>query len=125
MQVMVLRPGKKLEVTNIENILEELQRLVEGYIEYVPIDILSEKNIEIIVNDEGKINGLEASLAIGHKGNIVDVICGNAIFISSKQTRKGIENDSLNEDQIIYIKDLLSKNVAVTIYGDVIPVIEI
>lgn len=124
-QVMVKRPNENLEILNIEDNLEELQSIVEGYIEYVPVNKLSEKNIEIIVNDEGKINGLEASLAIGHKGNIVDVICGNAIFISFKKTRKGIESDSLNEDQIIYIKDLLSKNAAVTTYGDIIPVIEI
>lgn len=48
------KPGEGPKIVDVENTLEALQRHVEGYIETVTIA----QDAVIIVNDEGRINGM-------------------------------------------------------------------
>jgi len=63
--------------------LEEMQKCVEGYIEML---WLKDGKI-LIVNEEGKIDGLpvndQASIIVNDQG-IYDIIVGNALLIDSK-----------------------------------------
>ena len=59
-------------MTYIENNLETMQKIVEGYIETTGID-----NLVIICNEEGKIKGLKDNILLGNDhlvGTII--ICG-------------------------------------------------
>ena len=107
MKVLVLSNGE-LKEKNIENTLEELQKIVEGYIE---IPFLSEKfyenNIDIIINEEGKlIDGLKPEIAVVKAGTnqILDLVYGNCIFASHDEEGN---TTALNNKQIeIVLKEL-------------------
>ena len=83
MKVLVLSNGQ-LELKDIPNTLDALQKIVGGYIE-IPYmgNELYENGIDIIINDEGKlIEGMNKEIAVVEKatGKVLDVIFGNCIF---------------------------------------------
>lgn len=107
MKVLVLSDGK-LEEKEIKSGLEELQKIVGGYIE---IPFLSKKffnnDIDIIINEEGKlIDGMKAEIAIVNEqhGNILDIIYGNCIFASHDDEGNTI---GLNAEQIEIVRNEL------------------
>ena len=65
MRVLILSNGE-LKEKEINNTLEELQKIVGGYIEIPFISKVFRDNIiDVIINEEGKyIEGLEPSIAI-------------------------------------------------------------
>ena len=90
------RPYKKV----IVNSLETMQEIVGGYIEFFQI----RHDILLVINEEGKINGLDENFAIisfpnNRESILHDIICGNGFFVSSK----GEEFESLNEEQERFI----------------------
>lgn len=99
MKVLVLSNGE-LKEREIGNELEDLQKIVGGYIEIPYLGDKFQKNvIDVIINEEGKlIEGMKPEIAIinEEKGNIVDVVYGNCIFAS--HDREG-ETIALNEEQ--------------------------
>lgn len=72
-------------VTNISTTLANLQNIVEGPIEQVPImnETKDRAGMCIICNEEGKLRGLVPSIRIGH-GALLDVIVGTSIIIGVK-----------------------------------------
>ena len=74
---IIKRPDEEFgHVTNISTRLENLQKIVEGHIQYVPIC----EGTAILCNEEGKILGLEPNFTIG-SGITRDVIVGTVIVI--------------------------------------------
>ena len=66
--------------------LEELQKIVEGYIEILP---LSSTQI-MVVNEEGKLNGMpynHLATLTAYMAGIKDVIMGNVLVCDSKMVR--------------------------------------
>ena len=61
-KVVVLEPGKEARIAEIDNSLESMQSFVGGYIE--PFYPVAEEDVCIIVNEEGKINGMELNRAV-------------------------------------------------------------
>ena len=107
MKVLVLSNGE-LKETEIGTELEDLQKIVGGYIE---IPFLSHKfrdnGIDTIINEEGKfIEGLKAEIAIVNEenGNILDIVYGNCIFASHDEEGETI---GLNEAQIQIVTEEL------------------
>lgn len=99
MKVLVLSNGE-LKQQEINNTLEDLQKIVGGYIE---IPFLSQKflehDIDIIINEEGKfIDGLKPEIAVVKEetGTILDLVMGNCVFASHDTEGETIE---LNEKQ--------------------------
>ena len=85
MKVLVLSNGE-LKEKEINNTLEELQKIVGGYIE-IPFlsKVFFENEIDIIINEEGKfIEDCKPEIAVVKKGTntILDVVMGNCIFAS-------------------------------------------
>lgn len=106
-KVLVLNKGK-LEEQNICNTLEELQKIVGGYIE---IPYLSKRfmkyDIDMIINDEGKyIEGLAPEIAVvGKETNaILDVVYGNCVFTSHDTQGNTV---GLNNEQIKVVMEEL------------------
>ena len=107
MKVLVLSNGE-LKETEIGTELEDLQKIVGGWIE---IPFLSHKfldnGIDVIINEEGKfIEGLKAEIAIVDEkhGNILDIVYGNCIFASHDEEGETI---GLNEAQIQIVTEEL------------------
>lgn len=69
---------------------DELREFVGGYIEIVPLK--NEKQI-LVVNEEGKLNGLPVNalatnaLALSYQPRITDVIVGDALLCDSDMVR--------------------------------------
>lgn len=107
MKVLVLSNGE-LKEQEIGNELEDLQKIVGGYIE---IPFLSQKfldnGIDTIINEEGKlIEGMKAEIAIvdEKRGNILDIVYGNCIFASHDEAGETI---GLTEKQMQIVTEEL------------------
>ena len=100
MKVMVLSNGE-LKQQDIGTGLEELQKIVGGYIEIPFLSrVFRDHAIDMIINEEGKlIEGLKAEIAIVDEehGNILDIVYGNCIFASHDDEGETV---GLNEGQI-------------------------
>jgi hypothetical protein len=100
MKVMVLSNGE-LKQQDIGTGLEELQKIVGGYIEIPFLSrVFNDHAIDMIINEEGKfIEGLKAEIAIVDEehGNILDIVYGNCIFASHDNEGETV---GLNEGQI-------------------------
>lgn len=114
MKVLVLR-NSKLEAKEIDNTLEELQKIVGGYIE---IPYLSKRfndnGIDVIINEEGKfIEGLKPEIAVidGTTKQIVDIINGSCVFVSHDEEGNTIE---LNDKQMKIVMEELRMEATLT-----------
>ena len=74
-EVILVQPMREAQVIEIDNDLESMQELVDGYIEeYMPF----EDDIAIVCNEEGKMLGLPPNRAIyDQDGHMQEVICGS------------------------------------------------
>ena len=72
MKVIIKEPGHMPRQIVIDKSLHTLQELVGGYIEHVGVN----EKIGMIINEEGKFNGLEPNFKFRE-----DFIMGNAIFV--------------------------------------------
>lgn len=107
MKVLVLNNGE-LKVQEIGTELEDLQKIVGGYIE-IPFlgETFFENEIDVIINEEGKlIQGLKAEIAIVNEeqGKIIDIVYGNCIFASHDDEGNTI---GLTEEQIKIVNNEL------------------
>lgn len=114
MKVLVLSNGI-LEEKEIKNTLEELQKIVGGYIE---IPFLSktffEHGVDVIINEEGKfIEGLKPEIAVIKNGTnqVLDLVMGNCIFASHDEEGNTTE---LNDKQIKVVKEELQIEVGLS-----------
>ena len=71
-KVLLVPVGKEPTEITIQNELSALQNAVKGYIEYYPIA----SEINLIVNEEGKINGMEGNRLVGN-----EIICGDFLVV--------------------------------------------
>ena len=71
MKVLVIEPHKKPYTQEVEHTLGNLQRIVGGLIEPIYLD-----DVAIVVNEEGKINGLPFNRAMRDENKrILDLLC--------------------------------------------------
>lgn len=114
MKVLVLS-NNELKEKEIENTLEELQKIVGGYIEFPLISHRFKENIiDAIINEEGKfIEGLKPEIAIidGKTKQVLDVVFGNCIFASHDKEGNTI---ALNDEQIKIIMQELQLDINIT-----------
>ena len=94
LEVIWVQPMKEAQVIEMENNLDSMKALVDGYIEeYMPF----EDNAAIVCNEEGKILGLPLNRAIyDEDGRLQDVICGS--FFICHAPPECEEYESLPED---------------------------
>ena len=104
-KVAIKEPGKELEIKEISDDLETLQKIVGGMIEsFYPMENLEENGIVIFGNDEGKLNNPQSNFWLYNKQ---DCFCGTAIFF--KDDEEG-GMDSLQENDILEIRKFLENN---------------
>lgn len=91
MRAIIKRPDEQYGyVTNVSTSLQNLQRIVGGHIEVVPLPFLGE-GVVLICNEEGKLQDLTPSQYIAE---LHDAVCGEFLVIGSK----GEELDDLQLD---------------------------
>ena len=88
MRILKVEPGKLPQAKLIDNTLEAMQAEVEGLIDIVPAG----RGMVLVVNDEGKLNGMQPNRWIGD-----DIICGP--FFVAAEGENG-ELKSLNYTQL-------------------------
>ena len=93
-KVVLLEPDKYAKVAEIGTSLEELQAVVDGFIEpFYPFD----EEVCIVCNDEGKIAGMPLNRGVYDKDkNLLDIIAGTAFICSCRDENFG----SLTDEQI-------------------------
>ena len=79
MTVLLIEPEARPKVVTMEPGLNSLQEAVGGWIEAVyPFD----DPVALIVNEEGKLNGLPLNRALRHQdGEVYDVLAGNILVV--------------------------------------------
>ena len=114
MKVLVLSNGEVKE-KEISNTLEELQKIVGGYIEFPFLGNKFKDNvIDVIINEEGKfIEGLKPEIALidGKTKRILDIVYGNCIFASHDEEGNTI---GLNDKQIKVVMQELLLDITLT-----------
>lgn len=110
-RVVVLRinENKSLIITTeeIEKGLKSLNDIVGGYIEMPMLcRQLSKENIDMIINEEGKLIQLEPTIAIMDNGEAIDVVAGNVIFAGHNDNGETI---GLTDVQVALVYQLLMK----------------
>lgn len=93
-RVLLLEPGEIAKVSEIGTSLEELQAVVGGFIETA---YYFDDPVILVVNDEGKINGMSLNRGVYDKNKrLVDIIAGPAFLCRSAGDSFG----SLTDEQI-------------------------
>ena len=72
--VLLVEPGQYARMTTIGSSLEDMQKVVGGYIQEAPFFL---DPVTLVCNEEGKISGLPLNRAIrDDDGKIIDVVAG-------------------------------------------------
>lgn len=85
----------------VENDLKAEQAFVGGYIEVLGIG----NGIDLVCNEEGKINGLVPTIAWIEDEEVVEIICGNCFLCRSMDG----EFVSINDEDLEYIRTKFKK----------------
>lgn len=91
MRVVLLEPGKLARAAEIGTKLEDLQRVVGGNIEAA---YYFEEPVCMVVNEEGKINGLPLNRGVRDNGKLVDIIAGTAFICDCSGENFGSLSDA-------------------------------
>lgn len=118
MEVLVLSNGK-FETKEISNELEELQKIVGGFIE-IPFlsEVFNDNEIDVIINEEGKfIDGMKPEIAViyGETNRLLDIVYGNCIFASHDDEGNTV---GLSEEQKKIVMEELKTDVILTYEGE-------
>lgn len=89
-RVLLVEPGEKPRLVNVEHTLENLQKLVGGDIQAV---YPWEDNVALVCSDTGKIDGLVANRMLED----YDIICGTFFICGLTTDNFGSISDELAE----------------------------
>ena len=105
MRAMIKRFDSKVVVENIDGGLSNLQDIVGGFIEvpYIGKEF-SNKGIDVIVNDSGMIDGLDASIILLDESGVVGALFGQVIFVSHDKA----EFCDLTDEQIDFLNSRMT-----------------
>ena len=105
MQILIIKPGQKPEVQEIDGTLESMQGIVGGLIQAI---YPYEQPVALVANDEGKALGLPLNRGLRDEDRVLyDIICGT-FFIVGAPVDSG-NFPSLTDVQILYFMELFSK----------------
>lgn len=99
-KILVKKVGGELEPGEFDG-LEDMQKIVGGHIECVQLP----HDIDLWLNEEGKLEGLPANIALFHNGEVVDIIVGDVFFASHDDEG---DSTSLNDIQKKWIEQRLN-----------------
>lgn len=113
MKVILKRIQQKQEIIDIER--KETNKLdLDTVYELIDCDmvevcsyfsLLEKNNIDVLIDEEGKLKHLNPNIAIQNEGlNVIDVIAGNILFVGLDDSSNWVE---LNDRQIEIVNEFL------------------
>ena len=99
---MLIPVHQKPRLIMIEDNFREMQRLVGGCIEYFQLD----SSTNAILNEEGKINGMEGNRLVGN-----EIICGDFLVVGDNGMG---ESASLTDAQVSKYMEIFKKPLTFT-----------
>ncbi|MCI7222575.1 MAG: DUF3846 domain-containing protein [Erysipelotrichaceae bacterium] len=78
---LLIKPDETPSLIEFEESLENLQRYVGGNIEI--IQPFEDDDVDVIINEEGKLNGLPLNRLLTSKGNIIDALMGDILIVGA------------------------------------------
>ena len=78
---LLIKPDEIPSLIEFEESLENLQRYVGGNIEI--IQPFEDDDVDVIINEEGKLNGLPLNRLLTSKGNIIDALMGDILIVGA------------------------------------------
>lgn len=110
MKVIIKRPGDSQMTINVDDLkLDTIYKLIGcSMIEcYGYIELLERNNIDILLDEEGKlVDNPKPNILVKSKQSVVDILMGSILFVGVS----GDEWVGLNDTQIKLINELLNKN---------------
>lgn len=96
MTVVMLEPGKKARIVEMEKDLESMQKVVGGLVQFTfPFD----DKVVLVCNDVGKMIGLPPNRGLyDSDGRLYDILCGTVFICGAPLDSDDVE--SLSEEQI-------------------------
>lgn len=116
-KVMIKRVGENPEIVEVEEItLKYMQEQVKGLIEIPYLsDALNARRIDIVINEEGKLEGMDPNmLLLGDDFDVIDVIVGDILFVAHDGQGGTI---GLSDEQIKDLNDMFKHNQVLTNMG--------
>ena len=109
----VVNEDLSYEVSTYTNITRTNELLGCSLIDHIDfIDTIFEKGIDIWIDDEGKLNGSQPTLAFLENGNVVDAVHGKLCFLRFDDEGNTF---GLTNSDIEFLKAWLSKRATVNI----------
>ena len=99
---LLIKPDETPSLIEFEESLENLQRYVGGNIEI--IQPFEDDDVDVIINEEGKLNGLPLNRLLTSKGNIIDALMGDILIVGANNETG--ETISIPEEKIGKYTDL-------------------
>ena len=78
---ILIRPQCQPETIEFPEGYRQLQKLVEGPFEMPALF----SDVDIVVNEEGKLNGSPPNRFLYVDGKLTDILCGNILIVDSDQ----------------------------------------
>ena len=96
MRILVIEPGRRPEMREIDGSLESMQEIVGGLIQAL---YLFDEPVALVCNDEGKLMNLPANRGLrDENGQLYDIVCGT--FFLCGAPRDSEQFTSLTPEQI-------------------------
>ena len=101
---LLVKPDERPEIIEFKEGYRELQKLVHGNFE-MPFLF---NDVDVVINEEGKMNGMPPNRYLYYDGSLVDIIFGNIVIVGSDENGETV---SLTNDKIIKYMDIFSRQV--------------
>ena len=102
MKILVIKPGQRPEIQEIDGTLESMQEIVGGLIQAL---YPYEQPVALVANDEGKMLGLPLNRSLrDENGELYDIICGTFFIVGTPVDSGNFQ--SLTDVQIQYFMEL-------------------
>lgn len=113
MKAIFVGTNREPFVIEFKNKLENLQALVDGYIQILNIKASNKRVITLIFNEEGKYFFSKANKLIVYEGtDEKDFITGNIIVVATDEEKQ--EFVSLTDEEIeFYLKEMSKKEILI------------
>jgi hypothetical protein len=99
MKIVYVKAGNpQIEIRDVPSGLDTMKKLVGGYLELVRVT----DEIDMWINEEGKLLELPPNFVLDYKGRTVDIIAGDAFFASNNEEGDTV---SLTNELVEEIKD--------------------
>ena len=104
MRILVIKPGQRPEVREIDGTLESMQGIVGGLIQAI---YPYEQPVVLVANDEGKMLGLPLNRGLRDEdGELYDIICGTFFIVGAPVNSESFA--SLTNEQTQYFSEMFA-----------------